>query len=86
MKKRGQLRKGEGRGNHSSHSVTTPEGENTGYTRSSVILGAGAGAGAALGSRSGSDLPPSHSPLGWAIEAPPRGHQGFLALLIIPSL
>lgn len=45
---KGQLRKGEGRGNYSSYSVTTPEGENTGYTRSSVIPGAGAGAGAAL--------------------------------------
>lgn len=31
---KGQLRKGEGRGNYSSYSVTTPEGENTGYTRS----------------------------------------------------
>ena len=32
---------------------------------------------------SASDLPLPHRPLGWALEVPPHGHQGFLALLII---
>lgn len=78
---------GEGRGTYSSHSVSTLEGKNTGYTGSSVISVSGH-----LDPRSYIALAPTslwlrpaaapHT-LGLGPQSAPHGHQGFLALLII---